>query len=511
MNREIHRAPGSFGIRAAAFFFVVFCLFLQGFGHDLSDPDQTHQPHYDRSVRPPLEVVDFSRVHDFADVDLLSGPVVFDGFLLSGKTSANIAFDNQNALAVSIAEIFRPFAPKVSVRWDDKFFYVESDGFPNHRMMVGIRAWQQQVPIPQKYTGANAWRFPLKPVVAKYPLSAKDHFFRGAIAIAANGVPIFNPIKNDGRTDTFLAGELDEFGGHAGRADDYHYHIAPLHLQELVGKGKPVAYALDGYPIYGLTEPDGSPVGKLDAFDGHVDEKGNYHYHASLAYPYVNGGFHGEVVEEDGQVSPQPRADGVRPSTEPLRGARITGFVLNKDGSVDLTYTVDGETRRINYAVQKDGGYRFEFIDGKGKSTVENYSRSDRRRDENRPPRESNGEKRIPWIVQHASEMDTNGDGALTRAELNAEADKTFAAYDKNRNGRLEADEVQTGEVRSAMGGFVRQHAKELDANSDSSITKEELLAVVTRMFDKADRDGDGKLSKEETKDAQPLDRPRKN
>ncbi len=75
---------------------------------------------------------------------------------------------------------------------------------PDHRMMVGITAWQQQVPIHQPYFGENAWRIPLVPVVAKNPLSAKTHFFRGAIALAANGVPIFNPIKNDGEPIPFL-------------------------------------------------------------------------------------------------------------------------------------------------------------------------------------------------------------------------------------------------------------------------------------------------------------------
>ena len=134
-------------------------------------------------------------------------------------------------------------------------------------------------------------------------MSAKSHFFRGAIALAANGVPIFNPIKNDGRTDTLLAGELDEFGGHCGRGDDYHYHIAPTHLQKIVGNDKPIAYALDGYPIYGYTEPDGSEIRGLDEFNGHSSTELGYHYHATKKYPYLNGGFHGEVNEVDGQVS----------------------------------------------------------------------------------------------------------------------------------------------------------------------------------------------------------------
>ncbi|MDQ6758506.1 MAG: hypothetical protein M3Z32_01415 [Acidobacteriota bacterium] len=48
------------------------------------------------------------------------------------------------------------------------------------------------------------------------PISAKTALFSGAIAVSVNGVPIFNPIKNDGITHTYIAGELDEFGGHCG-------------------------------------------------------------------------------------------------------------------------------------------------------------------------------------------------------------------------------------------------------------------------------------------------------
>ena len=133
----------------------------------------------------------------------------------------------------------------IKTRWDDRFFYVESNGIPDHRLMVGITAWQQQVPLPQKYVGENAWQIPLHPVPAKKPQSAKGNFLRGAIALAANGVPIFNPLNNRGE-DAYLIGELDEFGGHCGRADDYHYHLAPVHLEKTIGQGLPIAYALDG-------------------------------------------------------------------------------------------------------------------------------------------------------------------------------------------------------------------------------------------------------------------------
>ncbi len=90
---------------------------------------------------------------------------------------------------------FEPFKSTVRTRSDADYFYVESNGIPDHQMMVGITAWQQQVPMPQKYIGNNAWQIPLHPVPAKEPMSAKDNFFRGAIAVAVNGIPIFNPIK----------------------------------------------------------------------------------------------------------------------------------------------------------------------------------------------------------------------------------------------------------------------------------------------------------------------------
>jgi len=207
-------------------------------------------------------------------------------------------------------------------------------------MMVGITAWQQQVPLPQKYSAENAWRIPLNPIPAKQPMSAKTNFFRGAIAIAVNGIPIFNPIKNDGKTDTLLAGELDNFGGHCGRADDYHYHIAPVHLQKQTGPDKPVGWALDGYPIYGYQDPAAKDFAPLDALNGHTGPDGQYHYHATKNYPYLNGGFHGEVVERDGQVDPQPRAESPRAALPPMRGAKIVRFEQTQPGSYVLTYEV---------------------------------------------------------------------------------------------------------------------------------------------------------------------------
>ena len=224
------------------------------------------------------------------------------------------------APTVDIAEAFAPFEKRgdLKTRRDDRWFFIESNGIPDHPLMIGIRAWQQQVPLPQNYVGDNAWQIPLHPVPAANPATTKGRFLRGAIAVAVNGIPIFNPLNNRGE-DALAIGEHDDYGGHCGRADDYHYHVAPVHLEKVVGKGKPVAYALDGYPIYGTTEPDGSPAKDLDWMGGHEDADGHYHDHATKSYPYLNGGFPGPGGPE-GRPPRRPPPGDDRPPPPPREG-----------------------------------------------------------------------------------------------------------------------------------------------------------------------------------------------
>lgn len=439
----------------------------------------------------------------------------------------------------SIAKHFEPFKKKVGLRWDDRFLYVESNGMPDHDMMVGITTWQQQVPLPQPFTGSNAWRIPLHPMPARNPMSAKEGFFIGAIAMAVNGVPIFNPIKTGGRVDTFLAGELDKWGGHCGKADDYHYHIAPVHLEKIVGKGNPIGVALDGYPIFGYEDADGSkPI--LDWLNGHKDADGNYHYHATTTYPYVNGGFYGEVLEVNGHVEPQARGQHLRgDSRTPLRGAKVTGFDSPNPGSYRVEYEVHGELRSIDYKVADNGTAVFQYTDPSGTESKTYVPRQrgkgvrpgnesgqrgnrrrppngdrgrggrpqqDRRPEDRRPPSDSiprgsdSGEgPRQPWIVNHATEIDLNQDGIISRDEMIGESEKAFRGYDKNNDSKLSEFELSgRGGVRSAMGGFLRMHAEELDRNQDGVITRKEVVDHTTRMFSRMDENSDGKVTKTE-------------
>ena len=265
---------------------------------------------------------------------------------------------------------FDAFPDLVSTRRDSSFLYVESRGLPSHNMMVGITSWQSQVPLAQPYYGSKAWQIPLNPEPAITPVSAANALYRGAIALAVNGVPIFNALNNRG-DDAFLAGELDQWGGHAGKADDYHYHIAPLHLQALIGADKPIAYALDGYAIYGILEVDGSEPRGLDAFNGHIGPNGVYHYHASMTYPYINGGMYGKVTVSDDQIEPQPALKPVRPPQDPLAGAVITGFERASATQYSLTYTLAGATYTVAYT-QDPSTVAFRITDQDG-TRAESY------------------------------------------------------------------------------------------------------------------------------------------
>ncbi len=162
-----------------------------------------------------------------------------------------------------------------------------SDGLPDqsHTLMEGIIATNQQFPRVHQYE----FKISRNPEKAKKPTSTDT----GAIGVAVNGVPIFDPFtqgpvnpKTGKRPHTFYQGELDDCGGHAGRGDDYHYHIAPICLINELGETyieeqkRPIGYAMDGYPIHALGWFDKANhvEDELDNCRGMVDKKGQYFY-----------------------------------------------------------------------------------------------------------------------------------------------------------------------------------------------------------------------------------------
>jgi hypothetical protein len=299
--------------------------------------------------------------------------------VLCGFSSRSLRLLSMATNPATIDSAFVPFKPNVSTFWNSTYFYVESLGIPTtHTMMVGIASngWQQQVPIPQCYKGSNAWPIPLNPSMAAQPIPVdQNHFTRGAIAIAVNGVPIFNPYTNAG-VDAYLDGQLDNYGGHSGRADDYHYHTAPLHLYGYTSSSLPIAYAFDGFPVYGSVEPDGSAMQTLDANHGHFGTNGVYHYHGTSNAPYMIAQMAGQVTEDTSkQLIPQAQSTAIRPGTNPLPGALITSCVPNSNNNgYNLAYTLSGQNYQVNYSWTPSGVYTYNFVNPNGSTTTQTYN-----------------------------------------------------------------------------------------------------------------------------------------
>jgi hypothetical protein len=167
-----------------------------------------------------------------------------------------------------------------NLKCSNDFVTFSSNGLPGTAFttMVGITATNQQYPRPHNYQ----FTFPRTPMAASPTVPAP-----GPIGVAVNGVPLFSPwTQSVLREHTLDSGELDTCGGHAGRGDDYHYHIAPTCLINSLGEKviedtkSPIGIANDGNPIraLGWFRASNSVEGQLDSCRGMRDASGKYFY-----------------------------------------------------------------------------------------------------------------------------------------------------------------------------------------------------------------------------------------
>jgi hypothetical protein len=137
-------------------------------------------------------------------------------------------------------------------------------------------------------------KIPLNPIVAS------THAARplGAIGVAINGVALFNQYA--GPNNQALTGEIatfDKYYGHPQQQGVYHYHVEPLYLTTVKStKSGLIGFLLDGFPVYGPQEENGTVVtnASLDVYHGHTHAtvdypNGIYHYHFTDEAPYLNG------------------------------------------------------------------------------------------------------------------------------------------------------------------------------------------------------------------------------
>lgn len=108
------------------------------------------------------------------------------------------------------------------------------------------------------------------------------------------------------------------------------------------------------------------------------------------------------------------------------------------------------------------------------------------------------------------SEMDSNGDGVVSKGEYVDFYSRQFDAMDANKDGKLTLDEMNAGH-KMATDNSATSHLDILfnaaDTNHDGYLDRKEAEAMpmLSMYFDEVDANKDGKVTRQEYFDAMPL------
>lgn len=94
---------------------------------------------------------------------------------------------------------------------------------------------------------------------------------------------------------------------------------------------------------------------------------------------------------------------------------------------------------------------------------------------------------------------DTNGDGVITREEFHAARERLFGRLDRNGDGYIDQNDLSgrlagRQKARERLSDLIAQ----FDKDADGRLSKAEFVDGPTPLFDRADTDHNGELSKDE-------------
>lgn len=237
-----------------------------------------------------------------------------------GTASFALSFGGQNCtinLTVNntsggptLPAVYNKIYGATSITFDGTWVTIKFNALPDHRSVY----YPVANPLYETFSGTTfgggnfvrnpnniasqniTINIPVNPVVAATHAATP----MGVMGVALNGIPLFNQYAAGGAPLTNEMNGFDQWWGHPQNTGMYHYHVEPKYLTTVKAtKSALMGFLLDGFPVYGPEESNGSAPTGLDAYHGHTHvtadyPAGIYHYHITTAAPYINGnGFYG--------------------------------------------------------------------------------------------------------------------------------------------------------------------------------------------------------------------------
>ena len=104
------------------------------------------------------------------------------------------------------------------------------------------------------------------------------------------------------------------------------------------------------------------------------------------------------------------------------------------------------------------------------------------------------GQKMMNWF-------DANKDGTITREEFIAAHESRFTAADPDGSGEITLERwLETRQGQGYRSDRAEARFKQLDANNDGVLTREEMMQTAESRFAQMDRDGDGVITADEVR-----------
>lgn len=226
-----------------------------------------------------------------------------------GQT-CTLALTVNPAGGLTVPAVYSKIYGATSITYDGTWITIKTTGLPDHKSayyLVGN-------PLYEAFSGTTFGGFTfainpnrISPLALTYkipanPVVAATHVATplGPIGVSLNGVPFFNQYAGPNQPLTGEIASFDQWWGHPAPGGIYHYHVEPKYLTTVKStKWGLLGFLLDGFPVYGPQEENGSVAANLDVYHGHTHATadypaGIYHYHFADTAPYLNGnGFYG--------------------------------------------------------------------------------------------------------------------------------------------------------------------------------------------------------------------------